>query len=112
MTSVADKMFNRSLGLDPDSPPATEVELTPAMVRFNEVIDQLSSMLPQDTNNVYVKMGMRMMREVSRDMSRMPEEQIIWYAKEFGSAMLYIATGRDPREILEQLGESDVSMGT
>lgn len=104
MTSVADRMFNQSLGLGPDSPPVTEVELNPAMVRFNEVLDMVADIIPKDVNNVYIKMGTRLMRELSKDMSRMPEEQIIWYTKEFGSAMLYIATGRDPREILEHLG--------
>lgn len=79
-------------------------EDNPTFKRFQEVLDQLTALLPADGSNVYLKMGMRISKEVVRDMQKMPEETIQWYCREFGAAMLYIATGRDPREILTALG--------
>lgn len=80
------------------------LEDNPTFVRFQEVLDQMIEMLPKDSSNVYLKMGLRISKEVVRDMQKMPEETIKWYCTQFGSAMLYIATGRDPREILADLG--------
>lgn len=95
-------MFQQSLGLtNLDSLPDTEDN--PTFIRFQEVLDRLMEMIPQDSSNLYLKMGMRISKEIAGDMRRMPEETIQWYCRQFGAAMLYIATGRDPDELLSTL---------
>lgn len=96
MTSVADKMYQASLGLqDPDSVPDTVVEDNPTFERFNEMVEQMLSLMPSDTPSVYLKFGKRMMADLSKDLRRVPEESLKNYCGMLAKALHYVATGEE-----------------